>query len=290
MLLKYEKAKDLSHPDWHTFFDTNTHFGPKSPEVLQALEEWLNQLSIDLDSYNYKTNLFESENFLLLSNQDEGAARDLLNCSEQYFQDLRNSPLNLNLDEGWKVILICLPNWEVLFDYFEYYKMSGSITSNTIGLFLGEASYQHIVLCGDLSSLHDEIRSTIAHELVHYTLFAHEVPVWLDEGLAVLNEKRYFPYETFIDYHVMKDNQEFWSDNENIKGFIDGPLWGIAGAAEYTYPMAETLTKSILDSFDRSEVTQFIQDISLEDGGRKAFEDYWGEPLEELISNIYKTS
>lgn len=147
------------------------------------------------------------------------------------------------------------------------------------GMYLGGACGHFITVKNQLQS----IEPTIVHELTHALLGHLPIPTWLNEGLAVNTEHRFYPPATG-SHRGGRDaalqharHQKFWGPAE-IQQFWSGDSFHRTDQGnELSYDLARILTAQFASDWPR--FTGFALEAHQSDGGAQAARDRLGMSL-----------
>ena len=144
--------------------------------------------------------------------------------------------------------------------------------------------------CGHFIMVKDEllaIEPTIVHELTHACLSHLPIPAWLNEGLAVNTEHRFYPKANGSHrggHDAMRQHrrhQAFWGAPE-IQQFWSGDSFTRTDEGnELSYDLASILTTRF--AADWARLTAFANAAHLEDGGAQAAQDHLGVSLGRVV-------
>ena len=279
----YLESHKIHHVDWNKFYDymkdNNLDFRPGGLEWDQVLENWLAKVGNDF-GHSYK--LYESNNFFLLSGESEKISKLILNSSEKSLVCIKGVLSEFLEEEKWRIVLILFNDVKHFFDYLEYYSSKSSFPTAAFGFFINIAGYQHIVLRPSTTL---DVERAIAHELTHYILFPFQLPLWLDEGLAVTVEKQMYGNDRFMTAEDFRNHKSLWT-KKNIEKFLNGQAF-IELDLMLTYELAEILVAKILQC-EKENVVNLIKNISWEDDSVSSFQKYIGIDIRELIDSFLK--
>ncbi len=135
--------------------------------------------------------------------------------------------------------------------------------------------YVHIaIFFGDGRS----IRTMLAHELTHNSVVHLRLPLWLNEGLAVLFQRTASEWHRDILEGDLRDRHLVFWNPDTIQRFWSGVSFGEPGESnELSYSLAEILVKLLLDQ--QGEFGAFVQQARWDDAGQTAALDCLGADL-----------
>jgi len=277
------EAAGIRHIDWHRFFEylskNNLNLAAGGHEWDQILKTWLRAAANDLGQ-NYQ--VFESENFCFLSGESASSSERILRFAEAALARIQEVLSDFQSGEKWKIVLILFENGDDYLNYLEIYRGGTTFSTSAGGIFLNHAGYQHIVLGPNEVPL---VEQAVAHELTHYMLAPYEVPLWLDEGLAVTIERYLFGRDLLVSDEDYQRHQQLWTD-ENIEKFLDGQAFSDFDPI-LTYGLAEILVRGLFDS-NREAFVSFIKNATQADGGVAALQEHLGLDVRDLIRRFIR--
>jgi len=129
------------------------------------------------------------------------------------------------------------------------------------------------------------IRQALTHELVHNCVAHLRLPLWLNEGLAVIFARSVAEWSVPILEGDLRERQlEFWN-SQNIQEFWSGVSFQQAGDSnELSYGLAEIVVNLLLSASkeQHKDFATFVGKADWKDGGQMA-------ALEILGSDLGKT-
>lgn len=251
------------------------------PELFNYFQGyWLNQLNAQLDQ-NYSLN--QSENFILLSTKNEKQLKLTFSFLESAYQRIINILDGIvKPRQGNKLAVILFEDLDQYYQYISYYYPKDGEYQMSSGCFLSEGLGHFALPDSDISNL----ESVIAHELTHALVSHLEIPLWVNEGLAVNTEitvTGYSPYLLNSERH--KKHTNYWND-KTIQEFWFGRSFSKPGeASELSYQLAQLLVRSLSEDFE--SFCRFVNFSKYQDAGEAAAIEFFGGSLGELIESIY---
>lgn len=181
-----------------------------------------------------------------------------------------------------KSILLVLDDEDWYYHYVSvYYPTEGEFAFSG-GMFINVGCPHFVVRRADLT----QIEPVIAHELTHSALAYLNLPLWLDEGIAVNTERRivgkqpslHTPFE--IDamqrrFWGQAEIQQFWS-GESFQRTDDGNL--------LSYELARVLVEHM--ARDWAAFTEFVRNARREDAGAASAIEHLGVDLGAAASAL----
>ena len=289
-------VETLSNDEIDTYFDIQNHVvQAKQPAIedkfLSVPEEFDEYMKLDnLFKYswckkwceisNKKLSIYQSENFLMLSYDEERRNHLLLKFAEKA------------CDQIYGVIgeqIVGIPGKILIFNVKQddYYAMENLLYTNPLeggvlsgGMFVHGVIPYMILLNQAGQGLPD---STLAHELTHALLFNNEIPTWLNEALACTMEKSITGFCRY-DWSLEKglQNVSYW-DEVTIQQFWTGESFHINDSQDFSYLLSQGLLNIIIREF-RDSFKEFITKAKFEDAGEQAALDCLGFSLNDIAS------
>jgi hypothetical protein len=106
------------------------------------------------------------------------------------------------------------------------------------------------------------------HELVHNLLSRLPIPLWLNEGLAVVIEGRVSRFPFRVDAEMVDRHTRHWSE-ENIQAFWSGKSFNVPGEEnELSYSLAAILLTLLSEK--GGDFITFIRNADWRDAGQEA--------------------
>lgn len=260
----FEISERFSRPNWKAisaFVKTNIS-KEDYPTVWRIIpEKWLEQMAKDLGG---ASRVYRSDNFLCLSDVTPEITRTLLAYAESVLGTIRGSLK----EAAWtgfygKHVLLLFSDLDDYFAYISFYYPEGSHALSS-GVFLRQG-YAHIALPYEntLSAEH-----VLVHELVHNLLSRLPIPLWLNEGLAVVIEGRVSRFPFRVDADMVDRHGRHWSE-ENIQAFWAGKSFNVPGEeSELSYSLAPILVTLLSEK--GGDFITFIRNADWRDAGQEA--------------------
>ncbi len=287
--LSFKSYKGFVHPEWNSYLKAGglNHLDPRSSLVKEGLRVWAERLK---DAFRFSGNSVQvkkSKHFMVFSSLESEELEQLLKRAEEFYSQFMSSPLKEIIDEDLVIPLILFRDKELMLDYTEHYVNlnNQNLGLNTAGFFLTSAEYPQIIL--HESDDYYAIERTLSHELTHFILRDFNLPVWIDEGLAMTFEHIHFPKEGGMNYFDIREAEATWAQRTNIKAFLSGKAWNYL-RPEFTYGLSESLVQLLLEDLTTEEFINFLKIANYQDGGRKAFSTFYEGNLERYIVNLFK--
>jgi hypothetical protein len=278
--VEFEVVEGFSRPNWASICHFVNEYVAKD-DLLPAwqfiAETWLQQLSRDLGG---GCRVSRSANFLCLCDLNPEATRSMLAYAESVIGIIRDS-LRGAAWTGYHGphVLLVFSDPEDYYAYVSYYFSEGShILSG--GVFIRDG-YSHIALpyCDARSAEH-----VLIHELVHNLLCHLHVPLWLNEGLAMVIERRVQRQPFPVDHDLVERHAAHWNE-QNIQAFWAGTSFDEPGEnSELSYSLAEIFVALLSDK--GPDFIDFIVNADWRDAGQDAALGCLGTGLGELAAGF----
>jgi len=204
----------------------------------------------------------ESDNFLLLSTEDQGEARKFLDYCESCLSKILPLLSDVASDEGCgKHVVIRFGTEEQYHDYVDYYCPEAGELLCREGLCIPEG-YVHFVL-----SAMPNAELVIAHEMTNCLLDHLPMPLWIHEGLSQVVEHSVSGYSApDLTQELARQHQSYWTLN-SLEGFWSGEAFLQADAGrELGYSLAEILMRNMMEDFG-DRLKPFLRDAHFRDAG-----------------------
>lgn len=274
-------AEGFSRPNWNVIRNQIQQTIPReklSEAWTEAATRWLLQVRADLGG-EYKVR--RSNEFILLSALEPAAAEALLLFAERTLERIYAALR----DAAWqwahgKHVVLLFAEEDHYYQYVSYYNADG--IHPTSGGCLIHKDYVHIAMPYlDGRS----VRQSLTHELLHNSVVHLRLPLWLNEGLAMVFDwtadqwRRQFLDEDLRDRHLT-----FWNA-ENIQKFWSGVSFGEAGDSnQLSYSLAEIIVHLLLE--EGNEFVAFLKQADWNDAGQTAALDVMGIDLGQIMATF----
>lgn len=260
----FERVEGFSRPDWariRAFIKQRISAGELSAAWDFAACKWLQQLSKDLGG---EARFYHSTHFLCVSDLEPGTTRTLLTYAESVLTVIR-SILKTAAWTGYygPHVLLLFADQEDYYTYISFYHPDG-LHPRSGGVFLARG-YAHVALpfITPRSAEH-----TIIHELVHNLLAHLPLPLWLNEGLAVIIERAIERRPFLLDQEAVEQHAQHWTE-VTIQTFWAGTSFSIPGESNtLSYRLAEILVTLLSEK--GAAFIDFIKHADWRDAGLDA--------------------
>ncbi len=227
--------------------------------------------------------LHESENFIVVSNEEDKYNSLLLSFLERTLSRILSTLKGIASDDGYgKYIVIVFNDIDDYYAYLSYFYDEGGVYGLSSGVYLNRG-YGHFAFPYQELAYAESIAS---HEMTH-ALVAHlPIPAWLNEGMAVTIEDMITGSSPLrMDNEQFSRHRAFWG-SEEIQQFWSGEAFHRPDEGqELSYHLAQFAVNAL--SKDYEAFIAFTNSASHEDGGEAAAQDVFGSSLGGLIEQFF---
>jgi hypothetical protein len=264
--------------DWDAVADWTKSIQPELAEARECATDqcrraWLLHLR---DALGPDFLVHESEHALILSSLEPQVVRAIANYVEktrQRVSKLLGSLANLPLHQ--KSILVVFDDEDSYYRYIGTLYPDGGEFALTGGMFI-DAGCPHFVTRRAALA---QIEPVIAHELTHSAVSHLDLPLWLDEGIAVNTEHKLtgVPHSLYTPQQMHAKHLEFWDETE-IQQFWSGASFHRPDDGQLlSYDLARILVDNLAREWARFE--RFASQASRGDAGAQAAAQQLGVDL-----------
>ena len=271
-------------PDWDAISQWLTSI-PDEADKAQAWGRceiaWLQRLQTTLgDGFKLRT----ADDVALLSSQDHAAAMaTLAHVSRSRRRILHTLKGIADLPRGGYDILVVFDDQDTYYRYASsHYPDEGEFALSS-GMYLSYG-VGHFIMVKDAL---ETIEPVIVHELTHSCLSHLPIPLWLNEGLAVNTEDRFYPnahgahrggHDAVLQH---RRHKAFWRTQE-IQQFWSGDSFARTDEGrDLSYHLASILTAQL--AADWASFASFANGANQEDGGAQAAQVHLGLSLGRAV-------
>jgi hypothetical protein len=273
----------FSRPDWKIIAAAIQKAVPPEnvPQAwTEAAIQWGRQVATDLGG---EYGVRRSEEFILVSALEPAAADQLLIFAERTLEQLY-ALLN---EAAWKSgfgprVIFLFAEDDDYYQYVSYFYRDG-VHSKSGGCLIHGGGYVHIAM-PHLNGRN--IRQALAHELMHNCVVHLRLPLWLNEGLAVVFDRTVSQgRQPILDGDLRDRHLAFWNE-ENIQKFWAGVSFGEPGDSnELSYSLAEILISLLLS--EAKDFGAFVKEADWNDGGQTAALEFLGRDLGQTAATFF---
>lgn len=241
--------EDVSEPVLHEFYEKYSL-------------SWLKLMQDRLPDYTISS----SENFQLLSNYDDRSKKLFLALLETCLSKIMKKLPDIACDEGYgKHVVFAFHKESDYYEYISYYYPVEGEFSTSGASYIND-NYGHFVFPRSELAFEESIAT---HEMTHACLSHLNIPLWLDEGLAVTMQQLLYSKEPFLITKEDRDHHLAYWNNDNIQEFWSGEAFSIPEISEISYQLAQILTNRIIQDHKNS-FANFVNEASWSDAGEGA--------------------
>lgn len=268
-------------PDWN---EIALRIGSdKSPDQLNG--EWLIEcqswLGVVANKFGEDYQINETQNFLIMSNETSRYVELFSSFLERTLKRILTSLDGIASDEGYgKHVAMIFQDVEKYYSYVEmFYPEEGEFGLSS-GMYINEG-YGHFVFP---SQDFDYAEPIAVHELTHACLSHLPLPLWVNEGLAVLMEDVLTGNNLYIDKEIVLRHQQYWNEN-TIQDFWSGDSFQSSDEGqELSYHLAHILIKNISGDFPR--FVKFVNHTHFNDAGESAAVEVFDVSLRDIAASF----
>jgi len=241
-------------------------------------KKWLDAVVIHYGS-DYRVE--ESDNYFIMSNESSRYIELFSAFIEKTLKRIIFTLKGMASDEGYgKHVVMIFQNPDEYYDYLEMMYPEDSEIPFSSGVFINQG-YGHFVFPSQNIEMSEPI---VVHELTHSCLSHLPIPLWLNEGLAVLMEEVLAGQELYIDKKSFQRHQQYWN-NETIQNFWSGDSFhSTDNSQRLSYHLAHIIVRNLSKGF--SCFSSFVNQANFEDAGSKAAKDNFGCSLNEIVESF----
>jgi hypothetical protein len=277
----FDFKEGFSRPNWKVVEEAirQTVSAADFPDAwTEAARQWVEQIRFELGA-EYQVRC--SMRFILLSALEATAADRLLAFAEQTLDHIHSTLM----DAAWKStsgkhVILLFAEDDDYYQYVAYFSPDGVYPAS--GGCLIPKDYVHIAM-PYLDGRN--IQRVLLHELVHNSVVHLQLPLWLNEGLAVvLDRTAATGRQTTLDHELRDRHLAFWNP-ENIQRFWSGVSFGEPGDSnELSYSLAEILVRLLLSQ--SMEFVAFLKQAHWDDAGQTAALNVLGTDLGQTAATF----
>jgi hypothetical protein len=281
----FSEDAGFEHPSWPAIEQwIEAHVPPKelNDAWIAVARHWLQRIRKRLgDTFH----LAESENFHLLSALDPRRKKATLRFLESALGSIRTSLGDLaSTDYFGKHACIVFQDEDRYYRYISHFFPDGEHAGSG-GMCLG-GDYTHIVVPSDEVG---QLQRVLVHELSHNSVVHLPLPVWLNEGVAMILEEAVSGSVAYtLDRETADRHRAFW-DAATIQQFWEGSSWGLIGDGnELSYGLAQILMRIFYEDVrpGPEKFRDFVRDARSEDAGQQSMRKHFDLSLGELAAEF----
>lgn len=268
-------------PDWN---EISSKIGDNlsDEEMHQAwsfeCNKWLEALVSEFgDDYRIE----QTPNFSIMSNETDRYIQLFGDFLERTLKRVLATLEGMACDEGFgKYVVLIFKDSDQYYDYIDMFFPEESEIGFSSGMYINEG-YGHFVFP---SQVLDYAEPIAVHELTHACLAHLPIPLWLNEGIAVLMEDVLAGRGLYLDKELLNRHQAYWN-NDTIQSFWSGEsFFAIGDGQELSYNLAHVLVRNI--SKDFQSFVSFTNSANFGDAGDSAAIEYLGFTLNQIVGSF----
>lgn len=276
----FEIVEGFSRPNWKMIYEFVKTRVPKDDLAATwngIAQKWLDELAADLGG---ASRVQRTHNFYCLSDLHLETTDTLLKYAEFVVETIRGY-LGKAAWSGYlgKHVLLLFSDPEDYYAYISYFHRDGTHILNA-GVFI-RGGYAHVALpyVDTLSAQH-----VLAHELTHNLLCHLPIPLWLNEGLAVVIEHVVTRRSFVVDRDLADRHRNHWNET-NIQMFWAGKTYDLPGDdSQLSYSLGEILVNLLSEK--GTSFIEFVRAADWRDAGQDAAVNFLGHGLEEFLGGF----
>jgi len=279
-------VRGFCYPDWGAIWDAIADRVPEA-EWNAAWEHaarcWVGKLR---DHLGGGYGVFETPNFILLSDAPERVVKDACRSCEDALKRILAALGGVARDEGYgKHVVLMFSRIADYYGYISHFYAEGEHPSSG-GVCISGGGYVHFAFP---SVDHTAYRTVLVHELTHACLKHLPIPTWLNEALAMRMERALCGTDNFrLDRETYGKHRDYW-DEESIQWFWSGESWEFAGEGfSLAYDLAQVLWKKIETDLGAppEAMLEFVSVADASDAGEAAFGEVFDLSLGDLVEDF----
>ena len=276
----FEESEGFSRPDWkaiNEFVKNRVSKDELSAAWDYIVAQWLKQLAMDLGG---ESRVRRFHDFYCLSDLEAKTTKTLLAYAE-FVEGTIRTILGKAAWSGYqgKHVLLLFSDPDDYFAYISYYYGVGNHMLSA-GIFIRKG-YAHVALpyTDTLSAQH-----VLVHELAHNLLCHLPIPLWLNEGLAVVIERHVARRTFLVDRELADRHRSHWNE-VNIQAFWAGKSYDVPGdESELSYSLGEILVTLLSEK--GPDFADFVNAADWRDAGQDAAINFMNQDLGEVLGGF----
>ncbi|WP_156492932.1 MULTISPECIES: hypothetical protein [unclassified Alcanivorax] len=247
-------------------------------EWSKECKKWLESIASEFGN-DYR--IEESPNFSIMSNEGDRYIHVFSGFLERTLKRILKTLDGIASDEGFgKHVALIFQDIDQYYEYVGMFFPDEGEFGLSSGMYINEG-YGHFVFP---SQDIDYAEPIAVHELTHACLVHLPIPLWLNEGIAVLMEDVLSGNRLFLDKEMVERHQRYWNEN-TIQAFWSGESFmAIDEGQELSYNLAHILARNISQDF--SAFAKFSNHANYEDAGESAAQEYLGLSLTQIVGSF----
>jgi hypothetical protein len=273
-------VEGYSRADWKVIRQAIDGVSPEdsADAWADAAVQWIQRLAADLGG-GYRITC--SNEFILLSALPLAESEKLLIFAERTLEHIYATLKEATWQWGHgKHVVLLFGESDDYYQYVSYYDKDG-VHPTSSGCLIHK-DYVHIAM----PYLNGRtIRQALTHELLHNSVVHLRLPLWLNEGLAVVFDRTASAWQRPIVDHELRDRHlAFWNE-QNIQKFWAGVSFGEPGDSnELSYSLAQIMVELLLS--DSKDFVPFLKEANWNDAGQTAALEILGTDLGQMMGTF----
>ena len=268
-------------PDWAAIADSMPpELSDEEQQQLWLIEckKWLGSIA---DEFGGSYRIAESENFLILSDESDRYVDVFSSFLERTLKRILKTLNGIAADDGFgKHVAVIFKDSDEYYRYVSLFYPEEGEFGMSAGMYINEGYGHFIFPSQDITYA----EPTAVHELTHACLSHLPIPLWLDEGLAVLMEDALAGNHLYLDQEIVSRHQAFWN-LQTIQEFWSGDSFSrIDEGQELSYNLAHVLVRNLVQNFE--VFAQFCNLANYSDAGEQAAQEVLGCSLAHLVGSF----
>ncbi len=226
--------------------------------------------------------VFESDNFLILTSAGPTHARNLARVAERALKEmLEGLPGVAQKDGHGKFVCISFADRDSYYEYISHFYPEGEFGASG-GVYLSHG-YPHFVLN---HAAHSSLELVLVHELTHACLGSCPLPLWLEEGVTQIMEEAILGISRFaMNREEVERHQKYWRDSGLRCFWLGESFRRPTVGRELSYDLAEVLTRNLL-SRGRDQFLRLLKEADSLDCGDTATKNVYGLGIGDLAAQF----
>jgi hypothetical protein len=247
-------------------------------EWSKECDKWLEAIASEFGK-GYRVQ--ESPSFSIMSNESDRYIHVFSGFLERALKRILSSLDGIASDEGFgKHVALIFQDIDQYYDYVCMFFPDEGEFGLSSGMYINEG-YGHFVFP---SQEIDYAEPIAVHELTHACLAHLPIPLWLNEGMAVLMEDVLAGQRLFLDKEMVSRHQKYWN-KETIQDFWSGEsFFAIDDGQELSYNLAHIIARNISQDF--TAFAKFSHSANYEDAGELAAQEFLGLSLTQIVGSF----
>jgi hypothetical protein len=270
-------------PDWNAIdrWVDSLPISQQQAAWQQCVRGWLLHMR---DALGEPNTLFQSERASIIAPLEIRTSASLARYMERTLKQVLDTLPNVAAaEDDWQPILIVFADQHRYYDYVSHAYPDHGEFGFSGGMFLPAGPGHFVTFLDELHGM----EKVIAHEMTHACLAHLDIPLWLNEGLAVNTEHRLAGPTPpgFSPREMHAKHVEFWNP-ETIQEFWNGLAFQRSDEGMMlAYDLATILTRNMAQEW--KPFATFANAASYEDAGDRAARQYLHLDLGACVAALF---